>query len=387
VDDNTSASPGANGTGQGSTASASSYCNWDDIYSRFTEEMAMFHNIVHLVKHTPERELPAISGVAPRQYLPLFKVLESIYDSIKRLEAPCRDTTAPGKSSEPINAGVEKYARSVGADLVGFTTLETDWVFPASPQWTYPQTPQPIRNSNVISLGMQMPSAILNMDHFPDPETLGAALHVYARLGEAVEKITAHVRSLGYEARGHHPYAGDFLYSAHAVKAGLGELGANGLVLTKRFGPRQRFAAITTNAPITVSGPSRLGVDGLCRMCMRCVDTCPTKALSPVKVDRGGISTWKLDNEKCWPYFAANNGCGLCLIVCPWNRKESWYHSLAARGVAMSGLFARILLALDNAFFWKRAGTNPRNRSMKPVDSPISYARMLEIFGRQPPGL
>ncbi len=343
----------------------------------------MFHNIVHLVKQTSEDELPVIEGVAPKHYLPLFKEIERIYDTIKRLEKPADNTSQLAKSTEKVNDSVETYAQSIDIDLLGFTTLEAEWVFPYSSHWTYPQTPQPIRNTNVISIGMQMDYSVLHMNHSPDPETLGAVLRVYASLGEAVEKITMYVRSLGYEARGHHPYAGDFLYSAHAVKAGIGELGANGLVLTQKYGPRQRFAAITTNAPVSKSNLPSLGVDRLCSFCMRCVDTCPTHALSSEKVYCNGTFKWKLNNEKCWPYFVKNNGCGLCLIVCPWNRKETWHHFLASKGVGISGLFARILLAFDNIFFWKRAITNPRNRCMKRADSPLSFERLLEIFGRE----
>ena len=193
--------------------------NWDDIYLSFKEEMIMLQNAVHLLKNTPEDKLPTIGNCEPRQYLPLMKTLERIYDSIKKLEAPAKNPAQPSKEKDPINQKVKEFAQSQGIHLIGFTTLEPSWVFPASDNWTYPQTHQPIRYTNVISLGMEMSPAIFNINQFPDVETLFEALNTYAKFGEAVEKITEFIRELGYQVRGHHPYAGDFLYSAHAVKA------------------------------------------------------------------------------------------------------------------------------------------------------------------------
>lgn len=357
--------------------------DWDNIYLSFKEEMTMFHNVVHLAKNTPEESMPTIAGCEPSEYLPLMKTIERIYDSIKRLEEVPTQALHPPKVAVPINSKIREFAKTQEIDLVGFTPLEPAWVFPSSDNWTYPQTHQPIKYNHVISLGMEMSHDVLNINHFPDVETLYEALQAYARLGEAVERITEFIKELGYQARGHHPYAGDFLYSAHAVKAGLGQLGAHGLVLTKKYGPRQRFAAITTDAPMKVTEPCDLGVDELCRKCMRCVDICPTKALVPHKVSWRGTLKWKLNSKRCWPYFVANNGCGLCLLVCPWNKDDSWYHRLASNGVKWSGFFRWILLKIDNLFYWKDANTNPRNNKMKPKESPLNFAKMLELMGKE----
>ncbi|KPJ61779.1 MAG: hypothetical protein AMJ42_00955, partial [Deltaproteobacteria bacterium DG_8] len=194
--------------------------DWDKIYLSFKKEMIMFHNIVHLAKNTPEEKMPTISGCTPTQYLPLMKTIERIYDSIRRLEEVPKQFLHPTRVVVPINSKIREFVKDQGIDLVGFTTLEPSWVFPSSNNWTYPQTHQPIKYNHVISLGMEMSHDVLNINHFPDTETLYEVLRTYARLGEAVERVTEFIRGLGFQARGHHPYAGDFLYSAHAVKAG-----------------------------------------------------------------------------------------------------------------------------------------------------------------------
>jgi ferredoxin len=154
-------------------------------------------------------------------------------------------------------------------------------------------------------------------------------------------------------------------------------------VLTKKYGPRQRFAAITTEAPIKVTKPRNLGVDDLCRMCMRCINTCPGKALAPLKINWRGTLKWKLNSKRCWPFFVANNSCGLCMLVCPWNRQETWYHRFASTGVRWSGIFRRAILTIDNLFYWRNADTNPRKGKMQANVGPLSFATMMEIMGKE----
>lgn len=70
------------------------------------------------------------------------------------------------------------------------------------------------------------------------------------------------------------PVAPDFRYAA--VACGLGEIGVSGEILTPRFGPRQRFAMIITDAEL-VSDP--LLNKPVCTRCGRCAAICPLQAL------------------------------------------------------------------------------------------------------------
>jgi epoxyqueuosine reductase QueG len=63
-----------------------------------------------------------------------------------------------------------------------------------------------------------------------------------------------------------------------AVRAGLGEIGLAGEVLTPRFGPRQRFQLILTDAPLT---PTPLLSEPVCDQCGECLRVCPLGAGSP----------------------------------------------------------------------------------------------------------
>jgi epoxyqueuosine reductase QueG len=62
-----------------------------------------------------------------------------------------------------------------------------------------------------------------------------------------------------------------------AVSCGLGQIGANNLLLTPEFGPHQRLCAVVTEAPLEPDPPKDLD---LCKNCRRCVTSCPSGALT-----------------------------------------------------------------------------------------------------------
>ncbi len=69
--------------------------------------------------------------------------------------------------------------------------------------------------------------------------------------------------------------APDFAYAA--VACGLGEISWHDEILTKKFGPRQRFQMIITDAVIE---PDPVLKDSICTKCGKCADICPLGAIS-----------------------------------------------------------------------------------------------------------
>ncbi len=65
-----------------------------------------------------------------------------------------------------------------------------------------------------------------------------------------------------------------------AVRAGLGEIGLCGEVLTPEFGPRQRFQLILTDAVLT---PTPLLDKAVCDHCGACAKSCPLGAIKGEK--------------------------------------------------------------------------------------------------------
>lgn len=66
----------------------------------------------------------------------------------------------------------------------------------------------------------------------------------------------------------------DFDYAA--VACGLGEIGLNGIFLSQKFGPRQRFHMIITDAEIE---ETPLFEGSICNACGKCASSCPLGAI------------------------------------------------------------------------------------------------------------
>lgn len=114
------------------------------------------------------------------------------------------------------------------------------------------------------------------------------------------------------------------LEKAYAQKAGLGFMGKNTLLITKEYGSFVLLGEILTTAVLDYDKPAT----GTCGTCTRCLDACPTKAIT---------APGKLDARRCISYLTIENkeeiaeefhkpmnewifGCDVCQNVCPYNR-------------------------------------------------------------------
>lgn len=111
-----------------------------------------------------------------------------------------------------------------------------------------------------------------------------------------------------------------------AQKAGLGWIGKNTLLLNKKLGSFFFIGEIVVGLDLQNDNPLEKSYCGNCR---KCLDACPTRALT---------EAYKMDATKCIAYLniesktdipeelkpKLNNwifGCDICQDVCPWNSK------------------------------------------------------------------
>ncbi len=149
------------------------------------------------------------------------------------------------------------------------------------------------------------------------------AWRVYTDLGDAACRLAETLHERGFGAQVSHPLGGILLYPPLGVLAGFGWQGRAGNLITPRFGPRQRLAAVLTDAELPPKEQAAEVGRQFCIDCGMCVKACPTGAILAEPV-RNGEGVWtRIDVTRCFPKFAAAHGCGVCLKVCPMGR-EQW---------------------------------------------------------------
>jgi epoxyqueuosine reductase len=116
------------------------------------------------------------------------------------------------------------------------------------------------------------------------------------------------------------------LERAWAKKSGLGWVGKNGNLITKKSGSFFFIATLIVDLAFEYDISAEFDH---CGTCTKCIDACPTEAILPNKV---------VDGSKCISYFTIELkdalipenmkgkfdnwmfGCDTCQDVCPWNR-------------------------------------------------------------------
>lgn len=110
---------------------------------------------------------------------------------------------------------------------------------------------------------------------------------------------------------------------AWAAKSGLGWIGKNSLLLSKKAGSYFFLAELIIDLELEYDPPTT----DHCGTCTACMDACPTDAITPYVVDGSKcISYFTIELKEAIPTEMAgkfNNwafGCDICQQVCPWNR-------------------------------------------------------------------
>jgi epoxyqueuosine reductase len=114
------------------------------------------------------------------------------------------------------------------------------------------------------------------------------------------------------------------LDKAWAAKSGLGWVGKNSNLISKKVGSFYFIAELIIDLDLEYDNPTT----DHCGSCTACLDACPTQAI---------VSPYVVDGSKCISYFTIELkeniplemkgkfddwafGCDICQDVCPWNR-------------------------------------------------------------------
>ena len=113
---------------------------------------------------------------------------------------------------------------------------------------------------------------------------------------------------------------------AWAQRSGLGWIGKNSLLLNRALGSFFFIAELIVDLELAADAPT----GDYCGTCTRCLDACPTDAITPYQVDGSKcISYFTIELRDAIPEEVKGQfedwmfGCDICQDVCPWNRFAS----------------------------------------------------------------
>lgn len=243
----------------------------------------------------PPREVELAAGIAERVPLQDGEVA-----------ARREELGTPADASARIKA----LAAELGADMVGITAVDRDYV--------YDGFELAHGFAIVFAIAMDYEGEILEL---PREETNIEYLRVYEALSRVGVELAREIRGLGYAARAHTLRDEQLAMLPHARKAGLGELGKHGSLINRELGCSFRVGVVTTELTLAEDAPRDEGIQDFCRSCQMCVSYCPGDAISDEMDTVRETERWIVDTARCAPYFAAHFACAVCIQVCPINAK------------------------------------------------------------------
>jgi len=270
-----------------------------------------------------------------------------------------------GKVSHSPQEGariVKKAARFLGADLVGTCFAHPNLIYSHEMDLLDGahrslELPEGCTNTIVMAVAMDYEST----KYSPDAISGAATGLGYTVQAVVANLVAAFVRGLGYRAV---PSGNDTAISVPlALAAGLGELGRNGLLVTRAFGPRVRICKVFTDMPLAFDNYEPFGVEAFCRACRKCSQYCPSKAVSdgeptmqgPSLSSFSGVKKWYINPERCFMYWVKNwMDCNNCVMVCPFNKPPGILHDTVRSFIRHTPALNQFMVWMDDLLGYGR---------------------------------
>ena len=267
-----------------------------------------------------------------------------------------------------------RVALLCGAVAVGVTELDPRWIYfevqrnhcstgePETKPIEIANVPYPAESDEALLLPKTLKRVIVMaapMDRrmiATAPSLLAEAATSlgYSDAARAAVSLAAYVRSLGYQAVP--SLNGTALSVPLAWRAGLGEVGRNGLLLTPERGACVRLSKVFTDMPLQLGEHADLGIRAYCQTCDACARACPAQAIShgpPTheghnECNQSGVLKWHVDAKRCLRYWiSSGTSCSACIASCPFTLGSRWGLGLPRWVIRRTRRFNRALTWLD----------------------------------------
>jgi epoxyqueuosine reductase QueG len=195
-----------------------------------------------------------------------------------------------------------------------------------------------------VSMGCRIANDVVDAieDHGNRAVVMNYIHHIYSvvnqRLDQAALSVTGFLMDKGYRAfpvpasqvLSYENYTGLVPHKTAAHLSGLGWIGRSALLITRKYGPRVRFATVYTDAPL----PAGTAQKNLCAKCRTCVDACPANAFTGEAFSEEKSRSHIYDAGACNAYMKERRlsilgkhvfggNCGLCVQSCHFGKPKS----------------------------------------------------------------
>lgn len=286
--------------------------------------------------------IPVLGGMVPLQYGEEAAVQTGGYDD-------------PHTNSQLIKAAMYY----LGADMVGICEI------PDYAWYSHDLDGSEIEPYHRYAISILVDQGYETMEGASGDDWISGAqsMRAYLRAQLIGGTVGAHLRSLGFSARGHSVMDQDVLHIPLNLLSGLGELPRIGeLILNPFVGPRFKSGILTTNIPLEPDKPIDFGLQDFCNKCLKCARECPVTAIPfGDKIMFNGYEMWKPDVEKCARYRitnAAGSMCGRCMKTCPYNLED---------------------IAVEKPFLWGAMNVPPARKLIADLDDKVGNGRINPV--------
>ncbi len=307
------------------------------------------------IRKIPDILAPAHFGKAPA----LFALAQVEFDFLEHQLTQVEGEVFPEKtqySAAENTRIVKNIVKYLGSDLCGISLLDKTYVYSHVGRGPDPYGQKIVLNHEyAIAFAVEMDLGMV--DSAPGAPVIVETAKKYVDAAKISITVASFIRRLGYPARAH--IAGSnykAMLPPLAWKAGLGELGRLGILITGTYGPRVRLGLITTDLPLVPDAPEKLGVQDFCDKCQKCARNCPAQAIPyGDKSEENGVLKWVLNREECYRFWRkAGTDCAICVSVCPYSKPDNSFHNFIRR-IAERSCFAQSLSIRADDLFYGRA--------------------------------
>jgi ferredoxin len=256
------------------------------------------------------------AGLSLREKLSLVPLILRNFWEMKRSYRGLDHTPERDSIDDDELEALEEKAEQLGVESIGYTIVEREDILKDD------VTDRSVLYQSAIVFSCPMDQEAVG--EAPGYSTLKTVNETYLDTGVVANELAEFLKERGFGAQADPGLGGKTNFPTLADRAGIGEFGRHGMIMTPENGITQRLGAVYTNIENlpTESAERDDWVWEFCQQCGKCVRDCPPDAIRIEPEGTEGENLSFYDEDACSEYFGENNGCAVCMTACPFNRVE-----------------------------------------------------------------